>query len=130
MVKDHLGNEYESIIEMCKAYSINPSTYKFRISSGMSIEDALLMPLRKNTCIDHMGNTFSSINKMCKYYNINKSTFSTRIKSGMSLKDALTQKIALPTEKGTECFDHKGNRYESYAEMAKAYHIPASVLRV
>ena len=129
MVKDHLENEYESIIEMCKAYSINPSTYKFRILSGMSVEDALLMPLRKNTCIDHMGNTFSSINKMCKYYNINKSTFSTRIKSGMSLKDALTQKIALPTEKGTECFDHKGNRYESYAEMAKAYHIPASVLR-
>lgn len=29
MVKDHLGNEYESIVEMCKAYSINPSTYKF-----------------------------------------------------------------------------------------------------
>ena len=47
MVKDHLENEYESIIEMCKAYSINPSTYKFRISSGMSVEDALLMhPLR------------------------------------------------------------------------------------
>ena len=48
MVKDHLGNEYESIVEMCKAYSINPSTYKFRISSGMTVKNALLMPLRKN----------------------------------------------------------------------------------
>lgn len=129
MIKDHLGNEYESINEMCRVYSINPSTYRFRIASGLSIEEALLTPLKRNICKDHMGNVFPSISKMCKHYNINKSTFNTRIKRGMSIEEALTQEVELPSEKGIECYDHKGNRYKNYTEMAKIYHIPVSVLK-
>ena len=129
MTIDHLGKEYKSIEEMCKAYAINPSTYKYRIYSGMNIKEALTTPIGKNTCVDHLGNIFKSERKMCQFYNINISTYRTRIKNGYSIKEALTLKPRRSFDKGNICYDHLGNEYRSYEAMARAYKIPPSVLR-
>lgn len=129
MVKDHLKKEYSSITEMCKQYSINPSTYRYRIASGMSVEAALTSPIKDNSCIDYLGNVFQSINQMCYFHNIDVNTYKTRIKKGMSVKDSLSSVVRTPYDKGVECVDHMGNKYRSYNEMARAYHIPPSVLR-
>jgi len=129
MIIDHLGKEYKSIEEMCKAYHIHPSTYKFRISSGMNIEKALTAPINANTCVDHLGNTFQSERKMCQFYNVNIATYRTRINNGLSVKDALTLEIRKHSDKGNICYDHLGNEYRSYNAMAKAYKIAPSVLR-
>lgn len=40
-VKDHKGKEYPSQAAMCKAYGISPSTFRSRISKGVSVEEAL-----------------------------------------------------------------------------------------
>ncbi len=128
-ISDHLGNTYNSIGEMCREYSINPSTYKFRIASGMTVEMALTSPINKNTCVDHLGNVYKSINQMCKYYNISPKTFRARIQSGKTLKEALTEKTRKPFEKGNICTDSRGKEYRSYAALAREYGIPASVLR-
>ncbi len=129
MVSDHLGNKYKSIEDMCTHYSINPSTYKFRIKSGLSVENALTAPINKKTCIDHLGNVFDSLNKMCGFYGINANTYKTRIRAGKSIEEALTEKKKVPSDKGNSCVDHLGNEYRSYAAMAKAYGVAASVVR-
>lgn len=129
MISDHRGNEYSSIEEMCKKYNINPSTYKFRRSSGMNVKEALTTKVRCNICIDHLGNTFQSERKMCEFYNVNIATYRTRINRGLSVKDALTLKKIKPSDKGISCYDHLGNEYRSYNEMAREYGIPPSVLR-
>lgn len=45
-VKDHLGNEYKSISEMCRHYGITFASYEHRIESGMSLEKSLTTPVR------------------------------------------------------------------------------------
>ena len=45
--KDHLGNEYESITAMAEHYELPDTTVRARIARGLSLEDALTRPLRK-----------------------------------------------------------------------------------
>ncbi len=42
---DHLGNKYINETEMCKAYGIKHSTYSCRRNKGMTVKDALTLPL-------------------------------------------------------------------------------------
>ncbi len=44
--KDHLGNEFCSIKEMCKFWRIKDSTFFSRVDQGMSIEEALTTPVK------------------------------------------------------------------------------------
>ena len=39
--RDHLGNEYDSIIEMCRAYKISYAAYHYRLERGWTVEKAL-----------------------------------------------------------------------------------------
>lgn len=90
IVRDHLGNEFGSISEMCDYWRINYNTFNSRIDSNMSLKDALETPVASilNTA-DHLGKWFSGVSAMCGYWGIYKITFEYRILSGISLKDAL-----------------------------------------
>lgn len=128
IIKDHLGNEYSTIMDMCKAYNINDDTYRGRIRRGMSVEEALTTPLvdpANGGCEDHLGNKYSSMRAMCKAYNIGIVTFKYRIKNGMSLEEALTTPLADST-KGKTCKDHLGNEYISLSAMCEAYGVKAN----
>ena len=93
--KDHLGNEYSSIKDMCAVYSIKPCTYTRRIKVyGWSIEKALTTPVKHNGgkyCYDHEGRRFKSEKLMCEYWNIERKTFRYRIEHGLSTEEALTR---------------------------------------
>lgn len=94
--KDHLGNQYPSITEMCKAYKIKPETYNRRIKVYMwSVEKALTTPVKKNGgqyCYDHEGTRFKSESLMCKHWGIERKTYAYRRKKGLSVEEALTNK--------------------------------------
>ena len=63
--KDHLGNEYGSVAQMCKHYGISQPTYLCRINKGWSIEKALTNHINNGKIIyDHLGNKFKSISSM------------------------------------------------------------------
>ena len=48
---DHLGNEYESMDEMCRAYGIAPETFRYRrFIRQMTVKDALTIPVRPYNC--------------------------------------------------------------------------------
>ena len=45
--KDHLGNEYESITAMAEYWALPDTTIRARLARGVSLEEALTKPLRK-----------------------------------------------------------------------------------
>ena len=47
-VKDCLGNSFDSISDMCRAYLIDKDTYHKRIKRGYTVEEALTTPEDKN----------------------------------------------------------------------------------
>lgn len=117
MVRDHLGNEFKSIKEMCEVYGVDYRIAIGRRHRGWTIEDILTKPDRKSyTVKDHLGNEFCSIGEMCRHYEVNKATFLKRIKSGQTLEEALTKQKQIYK-------DHIGNEFKSINEMCRYYGI-------
>jgi hypothetical protein len=123
---DHLGVEYGSISEMCRAYGISKSCYDHRVKVGMSVEQALTTKVGEAVkIVDHLGNEYKSVLDMCEKYGITKSTYFDRKKRGYTLKEALTKKTTYSRPK--EVLDHKGVKFESLYEMCNAYGVGWSV---
>lgn len=75
-VRDHIGNEFSCIKEMCRYHNVSEHTFKNRTKSGLSIQEALKPEnTHRVTCKDHLGNTFGCIMEMCIYWNLSTSTF-------------------------------------------------------
>lgn len=92
---DHLGQEFESIQDMCNHWGISYQIYSSRVNRHKwSVEKALTTPIANNKCqpiIDPNGVWWESISKMCKAWNIDEKTFRNRINSGKyEMLDALT----------------------------------------
>ena len=126
IIKDHLGNEYKSMNDMCKHYNIVEKTFVGRIGRGMSLEDALTKPIDTSKssyieCKDHLGNEYKSLSAMCRAYGITVSLYRARLKSGWDLETALT---VSKTRK--VCKDHLGNEFASIAEMLEYWGVNRS----
>ena len=128
-VKDHLGQEYNTKIEMCKVYGIEYATYFRRKRKGMSTEEALTRPVKKRSKVenatDHLGKTYSSKRAMAKAYGIPHTTYNKRIENGMCVKDALTTPGGR-TQDELKVYDHNGTEFESESQMLKHYKISRS----
>jgi hypothetical protein len=62
MIKDHKGQEFNTIGEMARHYGMAERTFNTRIKK-MSLEEALTTPIRKTNrgkCYDHLGNEYPS----------------------------------------------------------------------
>ena len=98
-VKDHLGNTFNTILEMCHHYNISSSAFHGRYNiKKWSLEDALTTPVRdtkkKKPCEDHKENTYPSILDMCQAYNLAPSLFYYRQKTlHWSLEKCLTTPV-------------------------------------
>ncbi len=125
---DHLGNEFDSLKEMCKAYGISVNGYYYRINAGYNLEETLTKALLPNhmSCKDHLGNEFASVSAMCNHYGISISAYCDRIDRGFSVQEALT----LDTRPvSVESVDHLGNVFPSQKEMCKHYNINDATFR-
>lgn len=126
-VTDHLGNEYKSIYDMCKAYHIRFNTFNGRLERGWSLEAALTREIgakNKNT-EDHKGKMYKNTHQMCKAYGISEGTFESRLKRGWSIEKALTTR----SQRGQKVKDHNGNEFRNVGEMCDAYNISKSTFR-
>lgn len=88
-VVDHLGNEFNSIVDKCKYWNIKQETYKGRIKLGYSEKDALTLPLKDNTIKDFLGNEFPSVYKLCEYWKVSYSRYKASISYGHSQIESL-----------------------------------------
>ena len=99
-IKDHLGNEYETVHDMASKYPCKTSeTYRSRRKTGMSVEKALMTPVAKRDyqksreCFDYLGDRYETLKAMCDHYEIEPNTYKARRKRGKSVKDALTTPV-------------------------------------
>ena len=121
-VKDHLGVEYESIAEMCRAWGLPKNIYYHRIERGYSLSDTLTgNGIRSvgESCVDHLGIEYESISEMCRAWGVELNTYIARIKKGYSVEKALNTNRVVAHVSGyaVECEDHTGRKFTSLREM-------------
>ena len=132
-IKDHLGNEFHSVSDLCKHWNIGRSTYNARRKNGWSVERALTTPcakinsMKKQEWTDHLGNKFESLNAMCKAHGVTHHTFRTRIQHlGWSLEDALNPVLSINNNETTDPF---GNTFPTSRDMYNYYNITESIYK-
>lgn len=89
-VLDHLGNQYDTIADMARAYKISPAVLKSRLKNGWNVEQALYQPVADSARVDHRGIQYQSTKQMCDAYHISVPLFCGRISRGYSIEEALT----------------------------------------
>lgn len=125
IIKDHLGNTFNTYKEMCEKYGISFSSYSRRVNvQGWTVEDALTKPckiIRAGKEIkDHLGNVYESIEDLSNTYGISAKVLRSRLSNNWDIKDALLT----PVRSKHKCVnDHLGNEYTSVKDMCKAYNI-------
>jgi len=131
IVKDHLGNIYASVDEMCAAYGITTRQYYNRRKKE-SIESALTRKAIKAPnaipATDHLGITYPSLTAMLKKYNISDVSYKYRLNKGWSLEKTLTTPTMSAAECGSHiCKDHLGNEFKSKKDMCDYWRIPRHI---
>lgn len=122
-VQDHLGNEYASFFDMCKAYGSTDKTVDVRLRKGWSLEDALTRKVqaRKGYEIeDSDGRKFMSVAEYCRFHKLSYASISRSIRNGKTLEDIENTRLGLK-EKRT---DHLGNEFKNMDEMCRHWGIP------
>lgn len=95
LVKDHAGNTYKTVTDMCRDYGIKPVTFYARIKRGMTIKEALITPVevyrehKVEEWRDLDGKLFSSQAKLCKSLSCNPSYYRYLRGSGLTHIEAL-----------------------------------------
>lgn len=115
---DHVGNEFETVFQMCAYYKVSESKYRSRLAKGWSQEEALTSVRKKKQVTDHLGNIFDSKTDMCQFYGIRETLFNARINAGKTLEEAL---LGADEESELTVEDHLGNKYKNVSQMCKAY---------
>ena len=99
---DHVGRVFKSVSEMCKFYDISQSTYRRRIESGQSKEEALTIPcshkdydcgtpVEESLRTDHKGNIYRTRTEMFDKYQVRWDVYKRCTDKGMTLNEILIQ---------------------------------------
>jgi hypothetical protein len=115
--KDHLGNPYNTLQDMCDYWKIKPNAYRARRKRGLSIEEALTIPLRCS-CVDHLGKKFDSAKDMCEYWGVREKTYHDRKQRGLSLEQCLSSEV-LPREYKQDITDHEDRVFKTQKDMCE-----------
>ena len=115
---DHLGNEFPTEYAMCGYHGVKQSTYRNRLSRGLTKEEALRND--STEVLDYNGRAFSSVRAMCRFHGVSASHYYRSLQEGGSLEEALT-----PSKKPIWS-DHIGNVYDTCKDMCEHYGITVS----
>ena len=89
---DHQGRAFESFEQLARHYAMCPDTLKHRLKKGMSLEQALTMPVRRGqhvACKDHLGTVYCTFTDMCNHWRVKYTTFISRLNRGLSIEECL-----------------------------------------
>ena len=134
MVKDHLGNEFETQTAMCANYNISVKSFHERKAKGMTLEEALTQPkidTKHRRFFDHKGNCFKSQKEMLTYYGVSGSSFRRKKAKGLSLEECLKARDTkrpmsqkdFDKEHSGVVIDDKGVQYNNVHDMCRAHGI-------
>ena len=89
---DHQGRTFESFEQLARNYAMCPDTLKHRLKRGMSLEQALTMPVRRGqhvACKDHLGTVYYTFTDMCNRWGVKYTTFISRLNRGLNIEECL-----------------------------------------
>ena len=89
---DHQGRTFESFEQLARNYAMCPDTLKHRLKRGMSLEQALTMPVRRGqhvACKDFLGTVYYTFTDMCHYWGVKYTTFISRLNRGFNIEECL-----------------------------------------
>ena len=89
---DHQGQNFESFEELAKKYGMCPDTLKKRLKRGLSLKEALTIPVRRGqhvACKDNLGNVYYTFTDMCEFWGAKYTTFISRLNRGLSIEECL-----------------------------------------
>lgn len=89
---DHQGRTFESFEQLARFYAMCPDTLKHRLKNGLSLEQALTIPVRRGQhvqCKDHLGTVYYTFTDMCEHWQVKYSTFISRLNRGLSIEECL-----------------------------------------
>lgn len=126
--RDHLGNEYKSISEMCMHYKLSDMTFRIRINRGWSLEDALTVPVNRDRksvkYTDKDGNKFRNKKEIASFHNMSRGRYFLLAKSGHTLEDDKNHKFGVGS--CNVVTDPFGKTHRTLIKMLKFYDIPES----
>lgn len=126
-IKDHEGNSFGSISEMCRYWKIGLTTYRERRKRGYGIERALtekthdVNSMDARSCSDHLGNAYPSLSAMCSAYGVTRDCYRSRLDLGWTQERALTEPFV---SSSTPCRDYDGREFPSRQCMAEFLGLP------
>lgn len=89
-VKDHKGNRFKTVSDMCKHYGVCVDTYRKRIRDGYNKQDALEMRNQRLViCKDHNGKIYKSLAEMARAYKVPYERISRSLREGYDIRYAL-----------------------------------------
>lgn len=111
-VYDFKGNAYNTQVDMCIHYGIDPSIYRYRIKAGWSVERALITPTKSVSILNGKGDI--------KYRGVRQYAQANNI--GESCAYITNRQTRKPMNYEC-CLDHLGNWYATVADMCSQYNI-------
>lgn len=124
------GERFESIAAIAKTYKKSAATIYQRLKRGWNLQDAVNVPFlgkikvyKGKESVDHKGNHYNSFSAMCIAYDKSSDLVQKRLDRGWNLQDALTMSSQARRLASKVSYDHKGNRYDSFSAMCRAYSI-------
>ena len=119
IVKDHLGNSFDSFDLMCKYYGLKPHTVRNRIRKyNYTLEKALTKKVLRNEK--------DEIDLLCKEYNRPVRLVKLKLKEGVFTLEELLSNTEITRD---SVKDHLGNIYKSKGEMCKYYGLTTATLK-
>ena len=80
-MKDHNGNEFNTLEELADFYGVNVRALKSRLKRGMSLQEAID---KSGFILDAYGRKFKTVKQFCNYYRITKQTYDENISKGIT----------------------------------------------
>ena len=124
---DHLGNQFNSMSEMCEHYHLNKSVFMDRRQRGWTLQECLEgrdSRIGKNGKVfDHKGNEYLSEKAMCDIYGIKYETYCGRKRRGLSLEECLAKPKENPV------YDHNRQKFPNKKALCAHYHVDPSTFQ-
>lgn len=132
--KDHLGNEYKCLADMCAAHGTTVKLYRPRRGRGLGVAQALdpaPMPRRAAKAVTGPdGNRYASIAEMCRATGLDKHVIYGRLRIGWTLEQAVagTNEDTGYDSSERPCTGPDGKEYPSISAMCGACGLSVSVV--
>ncbi len=126
MVKDHLGNEYSSVSEMCAKYGIKKAAYMEKLMSGMTQEEIFTSEHSKGGLSDRnniFGPMADRIMTIRLGLGMSQKEFGAYLGKITGYGDALTLMMVSSVENSRRCFD-----LDVYIALARAQNVSIDYL--